>query len=170
MAAGATYVPIATQTASGSVSSLTFSSIPQTYTDLVLILGSLDMPAGSAPWLQFNGDTGTNYSVTFLEGTGTTATSNRRTNFSRILAGYNVTSNGSGQTENLIWNIQNYSNSTTYKTVIGRWNSPVASYPGTNANVGLWRNTATITSFVISNDLGNFTAGSTFTLYGIASA
>ena len=170
MAAGATYTPIATQTASGSVSSLTFSSIPQTYTDLVLILGSLDMPAGSAPWIQFNGDTSTNYSVTVLEGSGSSATSNRRTSFSRILAGYNVTSNGSGQTENLIWNIQNYTNSTTYKTIIGRWNSPVASYPGVNANVGLWRNTAAITSFVVSNDLGNFTAGSTFTLYGIASA
>jgi hypothetical protein len=170
MAAGATYVPIATQTASGSVSSLTFSSIPQTYTDLILVLGSLDMGAGSAPWLQFNGDTGTNYSTTYLEGTGASATSNRRTSFSRILAGYNVTSNGSGQTENLIWNIQNYSNSATYKTVIGRWNSPVASYPGTNANVGLWRNTAAITSLTVSNDGGNFTAGSQFTLYGIASA
>jgi hypothetical protein len=170
MAASATYVPIATQTASGSVSSLTFSSIPSTYTDLVLILGSLDMPAGSAPWIQFNGDTGNNYSVTVLEGSGSSATSNRRSNFSRILAGYNVSASGSSQNQNLIWNIQNYSNSSTYKTVIGRWNSPVATYPGTNANVGLWRNTAAITSFTIGNDLGNFTAGSTFTLFGISAA
>ena len=59
-----TYTPIASHTASGSESSITFSSIPQGYTDLVLVfLGKVDSGSGDLG-LRFNADTGSNYSTT----------------------------------------------------------------------------------------------------------
>jgi len=71
MAAGATYEPIATTTVSNSsTSTVTFSSISGTYTDLIII-GNLGSETTNAfPYLQFNGDTGSNYSYTQLYGNG----------------------------------------------------------------------------------------------------
>jgi len=60
--------------------------------------------------------------------------------------------------------IQNYSNSTTFKTVLLRGDS---STYGVVASVGTWRNTAAINRIVISSDAYNFISGSTFSIYGI---
>jgi hypothetical protein len=64
-----------------------------------------------------------------------------------------------------IWQIMNYSNSTTNKSALNRGGGA-----GTNveAYAGLWRNTAAITSVTVLTT--NFAAGSTFTLYGVKSA
>jgi hypothetical protein len=67
-----------------------------------------------------------------------------------------------------IINVMNYANTTTYKTSISRGNN---SANRVRAYVALWRNTAAITSIqIITNGAINFATGSTFTLYGIASA
>jgi hypothetical protein len=109
----------------------------------------------------FNGDTGSNYSVTRLVGNGSTASSSRGSNLNAIQCGEIATSQS-----NDIIQIQNYSNSTTYKTLIHRSNNTSQFL---KASVGLWRNTAAITSITITNG-GTYQIGSTFTLYGIASA
>jgi hypothetical protein len=68
-----------------------------------------------------------------------------------------------------IISVQNYANSTTYKTVLARFNNPDSL---TNALVGMWRNTAAITtiSLTAESGSGDFQSGSTFTLYGVKSA
>jgi hypothetical protein len=67
-----------------------------------------------------------------------------------------------------ILHINNYSNSTTYKTVLARGN---AATNLVEAFVGLWRNTNAITSIsIICQNSKNFGSGSTFTLYGIKAA
>lgn len=168
MAAGSTYTPIATATASGSVNSITFSSITGSYTDLVIVVNA-SLASGSNQNLtcQVNGDTGTNYSWTRLTGNGSTATSDRASNYGSIIlenAGYLSTSGWS----NYIINFLNYSNTTTYKTVINRANYPLN---GTDACVNLWRNTNAITSInLYTQSSANFATGSTFTLYGITAA
>ena len=76
-----TYTPIATQTLSANTASVTFSSIPQGYTDLVLIVSATPVAAGT--WnleMRFNNDTGSNYSRTVLSGDGSTAQSDRQSN------------------------------------------------------------------------------------------
>ena len=165
MAAGATYTPIATQTLGSAVSSVTFTSIPNTYTDLVLIMNIVGAsPADTA--LQFNSDTGTNYSRTQLIGNGSTAGSQRSSNEN----GLYLNNGGAFGSGNIIANIQNYSNATTYKTVISRMNQNTTTVL-TGATAGLWRSTSVITTVSI-NSLSSATygTGSTFTLYGIASA
>jgi hypothetical protein len=160
-----TYEPIATTTLGSAASSITFSSIPSTYTDLVIVTSTQRDASGSGVvgWLaQFNGDTSTNYSVTAVLGNGSTAFSGRETNQTGIFV---LTAQDSTWGNSII-NIMNYSNATTNKTVLTRINTTTANV---SAYVGLWRNTAAINSITISG-AANIKAGSTFTLYGIKAA
>jgi len=166
MAAGSTYTPIATTTLGSAASSYTFTSIPSTYTDLVLIVSGSN--AGSAaPLMQVgNGsvDTGTNYSMTVLRGTGSAANSFNNpgdTWFNTFMT------SGTGEIYTVTANFQNYSNTTTKKTALFR-----AGAAGGNviAEVGIWNNTAAINQIKVLLSGVNFNAGTTFTLYGIAAA
>ena len=164
MAAGSTYTPIATTTLGSSANSYTFSSIPSTYTDLVIVAVLTGTPNGLNPLIEFNGDTTPNTSTTYLRGNGSSASSGRTSSYG--LLGYINNS----QPCNFIINVQNYSNATTYKTTLFRWNTTADE---TGAGVILWRATpAAINSIKIKSLSGtdNFSAGSTFTLYGIAAA
>lgn len=161
-----TYESIATTTLSSAQSSVTFSSITGSYTDLVLITSTAsNLASGSEHILcQFNSDTGSNYSATYFYGTGSSAISSRNTNTTGAFIGrHEQTEFGTG-----ITHIQNYSNTTTNKTVISRGGLAGGI---TIAYVSLWRNTAAITSIVLSPFGGStFDSGSTFTLYGIKAA
>jgi len=173
MAAGSTYTPIATTTIGSTTASYTFSSIPSTYTDLVLICSGYGASVdGNVFVCQVNGDTGTNYSTTRLSGNGTTASSGRRTSVTRaFLSDASGLPNSSSQISNYIVNFMNYSNTTTYKTIISRANVASGTYPATEALVNLWRNTAAINEIKVFPDPSeNFAAGFTLTLYGIAAA
>lgn len=156
-----TYEKIATSTLSSAVSSVTFSSIPATYTDLVLVVNyTLNSGGtGGSVRLQFNSDTGTNYSSTFIYGSGSSAVSSRASNQTSIDAGYM----SSNSWANSITSIQNYSNTTTYKSTLSRSN---VSNGEVTAYVNLWRNTAAINTILVFAST-NYASGSTFTLYGI---
>ena len=153
-----TYVALQTQTLASSASSVTFSSIPSTYTDLVLVFNGSGVSADTL-YYQYNADTASNYSDTYLYGDGS-AGSGRHTSQGQIFgAGVNGT-NGMQ-----IIHIMNYANTNTYKTSLLRGNANGTG--GTIAFVGLWRSTSAINSVKLS--LGaSFTSGSTFTLYGVA--
>ncbi len=160
----ATYENIATTTLTSAQSSVTFTSISGSYTDIVLVWSGT-LTTGTSVWgLQYNSDTGSNYSWTSLRGDGSSATSARDSNSTRILCGWI----GSAQTAEVV-QIMNYSNTTTNKTNVSRNNSTVAS-TYVSANVGLWRSTSAITSITVKTDSSTFTSGSTFTLYGIKAA
>jgi hypothetical protein len=163
MPAGSTYSTIATTTLGSAQANVTFSSFSG-YTDLVLVFnGRSTSTGGWNLFLQFNGDTGTNYSNTGMAGDGSTAYSFRGSN-NAAAGGFFVDGTNPGT---VIVNLMNYSNSSTNKTIIGRGNNTGI---GTDARVGLWRNTAAITSMLIYSNGGNWLAGSTFTLYGISAA
>ena len=166
MAAGSTYTPIATTTLASAAASYTFSSIPGTYTDLRLVVNGLQTGTSGNPYITVNSDTGTNYSITSLSGNGTSATSSRSSSASFIYFGITAEVRNTMIFMGTV-DLMNYSNSTTYKTTLNRGNN--ASF-GTDAIVGLWRNTAAITSITVDLDSGNWNTGSTFTLYGIAAA
>jgi len=153
-----TYTPIAYTTTTSSASSVILSNIPQTYTDLVLVLNFSLSGNNEVNW-KFNSDTGTNYSRTYLDGGTTSTASGRQTNNS----GYDSL----GRTTRMIQlvSFNNYSNTTTYKTVIHRYSAGGSSVVG--AQVGLWRSTSAISTIGISLSAGTFTDGSTFNLYGI---
>ena len=165
MAAGSTYTPIATQSVSAQ-STVSFTSIPSTYTDLILVAVAKSSTAGSGAnnyRVQFNGDTATNYSETYIAGNGTTASSGRDTSSNVIYIGDVAQTSGVAGTT--IIQIMNYSNATTYKSVLGRGN---VAGTETSAAVGLWRSTAAINRVDIF--MTSATVTGDFTLYGIAAA
>ena len=154
-----TYAPIASQTVGSSIATVTFSNIPQNYTDLVIVSnGGLANSGGYA--ISFNGDTSSIYSRTFMQGNGSTASSGRGSNEYPLY----VTSNGANQTN--IFNIINYSNTSTFKSFLSRGNGSASNTIGF---VCLWRSTAAINRVDIICPGTTFTSGTTFNLYGIAS-
>jgi hypothetical protein len=165
-----TYTPLATTTRTSSTNSITFSSISGSYTDLVLVSsimsGNTNQPA---LLFELNGDNnGYHYSGTMIYGTGSAAGSNRQTNqdYGTIMRNGGL-STSSTIPQTFITHFNNYSNTTTYKTVISRNN---VADTLTGADASLWRNSAAITSIRIFADTNAFASGSTFTLYGILAA
>ena len=163
MPAGSTYTPIATATGTGSSTTFTFSSIPSTYTDLVIVLnGSLS--SGANVRMTLNNDSGNNYSMTVLSGDGTSVASFRDTSqpFFQYLG---FADSGMSM---VIGNIMNYSNTTTFKTYVQRQNKASAQ---TQAAVGLYRSTSAINRLdIFTSNTATWTTATTVTLYGIASA
>jgi hypothetical protein len=166
MPAGNTYEAIFTETLASAQASVTFSSIPGTYTDLVLIVSHLGTLATAEARIQLNSDTGSNYSWTQLYGNGSSAASYRASSATSLPLLPNEASSTTVPSS-MIVNLQNYSNTTTNKTVLYRGN--VTSL-ATSANVGLYRSTSAITAINVFTNVSTFAAGSTFSLYGIASA
>jgi hypothetical protein len=162
MAAGSTYTPLATTTVSGSsTTSITFNSFTG-YTDLIIV--SQMKSTTSSIQMQFNNDSNSNYSSTRVYGYGTGSASDRLTNVNQV--DFSIGSTTEWAT--IIAQIQNYSNSTTYKTCLLRQSNAADLV---NAQVSLWRNTSAITLITIKqSSSGYFNAGSTFTLYGILAA
>jgi hypothetical protein len=154
---------------SGGAASISFTNIPQTYTDLKIEISAKDTTTGSAGWcniaILFNGSS-SNFSQTFVFGYGTGSTSGRDTNgYARIsssLTGTNIFSNNSMY-------IPNYTSS-NYKSYIideiQENNSSTAYYAGQFLIAGLWSNTSAISSIQF-NALTSIMQYSKFSLYGV---
>jgi hypothetical protein len=170
-----TYTPISTQTLSSAANSITFSGIPQTYTDLKLVMANAK--ATNAPRNVLirvgNGsvDTASNYSHTNLgaRSLSTTPFSQRESNqTSGKLSWY--TAMTTAQAQMSIVDIMNYSNTTTNKTMLcsTRVQEGDGTYSGVEDLVILWRSTSAINVISVLTDVADtFQSGTTFTLYGI---
>lgn len=154
----ATYDCIATTTLGSSQTSVTFSSISGSYTDLVGIIAGDVSAAGFV--MQFNGDTGSNYSYTRMYANLNNQFSQTFANSAQIDLTVGTMAKGSS-----LFHINNYSNTTTRKTALVRTNND-GTFIG--AIVGMWRSTSAITSILFSGT--TFPTGTVFSLYGIKAA
>jgi hypothetical protein len=155
-------------------------TIPQTYTDLVLLCSWRNVSSGAGGYLRINGDTGSNYSYRGLRGVGSTPGSFNSATW--------VTSFGTQYDEGIFFNtadstltadtfasvsiyIPNYAGSTNKSVSVdfAAENNGTTAYVGGIA--GLWSSTAAITSVtLISDGAGDLKSGSSFFLYGITKA
>lgn len=162
-----TLIPIQTYTLTSTAASVTFSSIPQNYTDLKIVVSARTDRASvqDIMLLSFNGST-TSFSAKYLEGNGSTAGSytDQARGFGNA-DGANATSNTFGNTELYIPNYTGSSNKSWSGDGVNETNA-TAAYSSLFA--GLWSNTAAITSIALTGSSSNFVSGSTFTLYGIS--
>jgi len=163
----ATYELIATTTLGSAASSITFSSIPNTYTDLVLVVVVKATSGNTSNCnVTLNSDTGSNYSYTRLGGDGSSATSARFTDTGSIRTGTgSVPASGVG-----FWTFDLFSYAgSTYKTVLTT-QSLDANGSGTVVRaVNLWRSTSAINT-ITCNFSNNGDTGTTAKLYGIKEA
>lgn len=164
-----TYDLIASNVLSSSASSVTFSSIPATYRDLIIVLVTGTTSAGSSAQIRFNSDTGSNYSWVRMQGNGSSTTSASSTSSFLPVSGNLYTD--TGLTYNSIIQIMDYSATDKHKSVIHRVNQttePTYGGVGTAAHASRWANTSAINTILIYTG-GSFVSGSTFYLYGIVS-
>ena len=153
-----TYSPIASQTLSATATSITFNGVPQGYTDLVIVVKGQGT-ANVGIYTIFNNDSAANYSRAYMYSDGSGMASGRVTNETSLTFSFNA---ARGHT---IFNINGYSNSTTWK------NALISNDYYDNAVVrttGVWRNTAPITSIKFTVDSSTMASGTVISLYGLA--
>jgi hypothetical protein len=164
---------------SGGTASVTFSSIPATYTHLqirficVATTGTQDLK------MNFNSDTGSNYSYHTVYGGGATANTTAGASTSRIVCGTNAGGNGSfaiSMSAGII-DILDYANTNKFKTtrVLNGFDTNNATTSSNNETIALgsgnWRSTSAITNIVLAIDgVDNLRQYSQFALYGIRGA
>ncbi len=168
-----TYETIATTTLTSAASSISFTSIPATYTDLVII----GVPVAElnntiyADWT-FNGSNAADYGRwVWGQAGGSVTYDNRNGNRNRmeldVLEVQNLTSYA------FIINVNDYSNTTTYKNMIGiTINAGMDGTQGFNYAGGMWQSTAAVNRVdMLPNDVTkNWGSGTIVTLYGIKAA
>lgn len=165
-----TYTLISETVLGSSATSVTLSSIPSTYKDVIVELAfGLRFSADGTATVsyQFNSDTGSNYSMTEVSGNGTSAASTRNSSQTAITQVVNC----SAGTADTVWqtqfvNLQSYANTSINKTAIIRTNG-ITGNGAVRAAAGLWRSSAAISSVVISQNATQFYPGTVVRLWGI---
>lgn len=156
---------ISRTTLSTTAASVTFSGIASTYQDLrIVIVGTTGVALN--PRIQFNSDTGTNYSYTYLKGDGANAASGRgNTTVGLLTIGNMDTTLPTMVTVDVF----NYAGS-IYKTVLSSYALDKNATDGSGnvgRNVVMWRNTAAVTSVTFDTGGSTFKAGTTISLFGV---
>ena len=157
-----TYTALANITLGSSASSVTFSSIPATYRDLVLIhAGTSSNTDVNTILARLNGDSGSNFFQVAMAGSSGGVSTFTFTG-TGVSSGFSLSGDVSSNTTT----IMDYSATDKHKTALSRQNvSGVVRAVATR-----WANTAAVTSIVLVMDTGaTFSSGTTFALYGIAS-
>lgn len=168
-----TYVELRKETVAVATSTVTFDLTGISgYTDLEIVCNYASSNALSFLVMQVNGDTAGNYALTSVVGNGSSSANSQGTNLSPNWIGYQVgCQTALGKTMSTI-KLLSYANSHAPKTYFAKnGNIGTPTYTGVEDIVGLWNNTAPITSITLRNNTGgtfyNFAVGSTFSIYGI---
>lgn len=170
----ATYDAIATTTLTSTSATVSFTSIPGTYTDLVLVVSAAMSASGQSVYMRFNDDTGSTYCQgnIFYNGTtfGTsTASMNDLAGVGNIL--YSQSGFSTGQLS-AVCNIFNYADTSMIKSSITLSGQGASGTASVEHNMGWWNSANAITSITVRSNgtptsTYHFIAGSTFSLYGI---
>ena len=165
------YIALATTTLSSSATSVTFSSIPGTYRDLIVVafVRSTRSATDDDLFAQFNSDTGSNYSYLRMVGrsSGASSASNINGTNANDLGQIPAASSTSGQFANSILQIMDYSQTDKHKTTLTRTNA-AGSTDVTGAHAGRLASTPSVNTVNIYARIGNLAANTTVALYGVA--
>lgn len=158
-----TYEPIASTTLGSAASSVTFSDLPGTYTDLIVVFGGTAAGTGYIS-VRVNSDTGSNYSSTLLRGSGSAASSARYSSQTEMFVSQgNTLSTG---VSDAVVMLMSYANTNVNKTLLtSAGNAGIE----VNRGVSLWRSTSAITSVTLLGSQ-NFSSGTTISLFGVRAA
>jgi len=171
-----TFVPVSfdsiqTVTVSSATPTITFTSIPATYTHLQVRVSALTAASGKVMVARFNSDSSASYTWHFLNGQGTTASAGNSTGntYSRFF-GQNIGTNTTNPSVSVI-DILDYANTNKYKTMRALSGSDDNGSGEVALESSLWINTSAISTITISlTDSSNFSQYSSFALYGIKGA
>lgn len=163
-----TYEPIATTTLGSAASTITFSSIAASWTDLKLVLTATGSVANYVK-MNFNNDTGTNYSDTQIYANSGGYYSTRDTIANTVYIEGGFTQMSTTVPVFYALDIFAYAGS-TFKTFLSEASMDKNGSGSVARLVGLYRSTAAITRIDLGLNTGNFAIGTTATIYGIKAA
>lgn len=175
MAAGQTYTPINTITITGSsTNQVDFTSIPQTYTDIVIVAYVRSLAAASSDIMNFwlNNDNTSLYGMSSITGDGSAAAASRETGIPFWRQGYGVV--GNTATANYFGystiHLNNYTNTNGYRTALWRSGSDRGGTGYVMLSTHVYKSQTAMSRATFSCNGGNFAAGTVFSLYGITAA
>lgn len=158
-----TYIALANLTLTGTDAEVSFTSIPNTYRDLVVVIdGTVTANAGAR--MEFNNDTGQNYSWVYI-GASTTAFEESAQSQTVFVQG--VATLVAGQRFHHIVQIMDYSATDKHKTILSTANENNVSV--TARTVGRWASTTAVNRIDVFLSTSTYAQGTTFALYGIVS-
>ena len=154
-----TYVALATTTLASASSSVTFSSIPADYRDLVLVASGATTTSDTVILTTFNNDVTDTYSYVQMYGEASYGSDSNTLEHIFTIFG------GTGSVGNVVFNIMDYSATDKHKTVLTRENNLGISWTGARAT--RWPQTTAISEIDLTPRSGNFAIGTTISLFGI---
>lgn len=153
----ATYTPLATITLGTAAQQVVFASIPQTFRDLILVIGG-SASGDTSPSLRFNGSTGNTSVVRMFSNSGSSNSQTLSDNY--ISIGFMNTTQST-----TVAHILDYAATDKFKPVIGRGGTTSTI----RMEVGRWNSTTAITSLSVGMDGSQtYSIGTTISLYGVA--
>tara|TARA_R110000868_G_scaffold118811_1_gene314885 strand:- start:1297 stop:1860 length:564 start_codon:yes stop_codon:yes gene_type:complete len=167
------YESIATATGTGSSGTISFTSIPSTFSHLqVRILGRSDTASVTQTAVfTLNNDTGANYANHVLIGDGATASASGGASSSNVPRIYSVGASAAASIMSVgIIDIHDYASTTKYKTIRIFTGDDRNGAGRTALSSGLWQNTTAVNRLDIITAAGNWTTATTIALYGIKGA
>lgn len=159
-----TYESIASTTLSVNSPLIEFTLIPNTYTDLILVL-RFNKDADSGSWFRVNEDSGNNYGTVDIRGNGSSVASGF--DFSQSIGRYFRGLSNAASNNFAIMHFMSYANTNMYKTILTEGVIPGV---GVERNINIWTSNSAINSIQLITNSGNYFSGSTAELYGIKSA
>lgn len=159
-----TYTPIASQTLAVAAASVTFSSIPQTFRDLVLIANVKGEVLNVQGRIRFNSNTSAIYNTVIMRQSSQTVSSEFfNTNSLGILSRTNATAS---LTMQISAHIMDYSATDKHKTALV---TAAQGSIGIDQSIIRFDNALAITSLTVLPDTDQWAAGATFQIYGVIS-
>lgn len=153
-----TYTPLANITLTNSATSVTFSSIPQTYKDLVINVSGTFTAGG--PAYRLNNDSSENYDFVAMSSDGATAQSFTGTTVRIICYGFDGTSLSS---------LFDYSSTNKHKSILSTRYQKEGATTFTGKYYYRWQNTAAVNqiTFINYDGINTLPAGTSIQIYGI---
>lgn len=170
MTAGNTYTFIGATTVATAASTITFSSIPGTYTDFILTGFARQNAQLDSPYVQMNGDSGANYNENWIVGLNTTVTESLYNGTNGLGMGYGGQGYAPWQEfgANQI-HVMGYSDAAKYKSTTS-YGGSANSGSGVEYHSTMWKSIAAITSITCKMNTGPWVVGSVIALHGILAA
>jgi hypothetical protein len=159
-----TYTPLANVTLGSNAATITFSSISQSYRDLVLVINNAKEATsnGASMLMRLNSDSGVNYTNIYINGNGTSGSSNTGSDnafYLSLSAGMSTTN-----PSDFIVNIMDYSTTDKHKMILVRNSVPSSNVA---ASVERWASTSTVSTITLLPFTGSIASGTSAALYGI---
>jgi hypothetical protein len=158
-----TYVPLATVTLASAVTNVTFSSIPATYRDLVIVASSLTS-TDTIGRITINPASSQSYVYVAMRGNGSSASGIASAGLGAGVLSSQATA-GTSKRLQLGIQILDYATTNKHKTILSRGDE---ASTGVDGVLSRWVNTEAVTSVQVKAETGNWSIGGVFSLYGIA--